>query len=568
MSSVEARHPTEEQLLRYADGELPAREASAARTHLEACWQCRADLAGMQKLIGDCVSYRKTVLKTCLPAPPAPWCDLYSKFAEVNRRERPFARRLTSALRFVLERPAAWAPAVATLVAVALFVKLGQTPSAQAAELLRKAVAVEPRAPKERRIQIRTPRHRVTRTIAVAQPARAEPPAAGLASLQAMFVAAHYSWEDPLSARSFQAWRDQLADKHDEVTAVRDREAPERSCYRIRTTTQSGELREATLNLRMRDLHPFESTLRFRNQEWAEISELPEDAGASTEAMASVPGHRAEPPLPGAVRAPRDTPQPVTPGEELQVLATLHQLGADLGDPIEVTRSHDRILVSGVGVAPERRQEIQAALQPLQGVVVRFSDPAEPPSSPAASTVAPPAAASDASQFQARLEEQAGGRVAFEELSARVLDDFDKAMARVYALRRLTRNFPEGVEAQLTPPERQLLRQLRKDHASDVTSRVSAVQRIMAPMLMALGGVEPPAARLTTLSGPWQPAVEELFRAARSVETTLATILGGAASPARAGDLPTELLRDLAQLRAYSETNERLSDEEVDRNAR
>ena len=568
MSSVETRHPTEEQLLRYADGELSSREASAVRSHLEACWQCRTEFAGMQKSIGECVNYRKSVLQTCLPAPPAPWCDMYGKFAEINRRERMFARRLSAALRFVFARPAAWVPAMATLLlAVALFLRFSQTPSAQAAELLRRAVAVETKAPAAQRIQIRTPRHRVTRTIAAARPAKVEPASADLAALQAMFAAAHYSWEDPLSARSFQAWREQLADKRDEVTAVRDREAPERSCYQIRTTTQSGELQEATLKLRMRDLHPFESTLQFRNQEWAEISELPGEAAPGPEAMASVPRYRAEPPAPRGAAKPADIPQPVTAGEELRVFAALHRLGADLGDPVEVTRSHDRILVSGVGLAPERRQEIQAALQPLASVIVRFSDPVAPPASPE-TAVTLPTAPSSASPFQARLEEQAGGRVAFEELSAKVLDDFDKAMSRVHALRRLARSFPQAVEAQLTPEERQLLRQLRADHAAEVTARVGAVQRIMAPMLVALGGVEPSASRLVRSPGPWQAAAEEVFRAARGVETTLATILGGAAPPASAGDLPSGFLRDLAQLRAYSEISERLSDEEVHRNAR
>jgi len=52
-------------------------------------------------------------------------------------------------------------------------------------------------------------------------------------SLQALFQSAHYNWTDPLSAKSFQAWRDQLADKRDEVVEERD-------TYRIRTYAGSG----------------------------------------------------------------------------------------------------------------------------------------------------------------------------------------------------------------------------------------------------------------------------------------------------------------------------------------
>ena len=36
------RHPENEQLLRYADGELPSRQARKIKAHLESCWQCRA----------------------------------------------------------------------------------------------------------------------------------------------------------------------------------------------------------------------------------------------------------------------------------------------------------------------------------------------------------------------------------------------------------------------------------------------------------------------------------------------------------------------------------------------
>lgn len=38
-----ALHPGEEQLLRFADGELRPKEAAAIRAHLEACWSCRTD---------------------------------------------------------------------------------------------------------------------------------------------------------------------------------------------------------------------------------------------------------------------------------------------------------------------------------------------------------------------------------------------------------------------------------------------------------------------------------------------------------------------------------------------
>ena len=70
MSSLE-RHPHADDLLRYADGELPARQMRKIRSHLESCWQCRTELEEMQNVVGECVRYRKSVLEPHLPAPPS-----------------------------------------------------------------------------------------------------------------------------------------------------------------------------------------------------------------------------------------------------------------------------------------------------------------------------------------------------------------------------------------------------------------------------------------------------------------------------------------------------------------
>ena len=99
-----------------------------------------------------------------------------------------------------------WAPvAVALLLICVLFYRFRQTPSVQAAELLRKAIAAaDSRPEKPRRIQIRTKDRRFVR---IAGAARND--AAG--AIEPLFIAAQYDWKDPLSAKSYQAWRDRLA---------------------------------------------------------------------------------------------------------------------------------------------------------------------------------------------------------------------------------------------------------------------------------------------------------------------------------------------------------------------
>ena len=82
MSSLSLRHPEDGQLLQYLDGELGRRQSRAIQGHLKACWECRAELEGLQATVNDCVRYRKQVLIPHLPAPPAAWGGL--DFARVD----------------------------------------------------------------------------------------------------------------------------------------------------------------------------------------------------------------------------------------------------------------------------------------------------------------------------------------------------------------------------------------------------------------------------------------------------------------------------------------------------
>ena len=58
------------------------------------------------------------------------------------------------------------------------------------------------------------------------------PAAAGETEIARLFDAAHYDWNDPLSARSYSAWRDQLPHFQDGRIASRP------DCYDIKTTTK------------------------------------------------------------------------------------------------------------------------------------------------------------------------------------------------------------------------------------------------------------------------------------------------------------------------------------------
>lgn len=541
-------HPEEEQLLAYIDGELPAPAASQVRSHLQACWQCRAALEGLQQTVSECVHYRTNVLQRHLPAPPAPWMDIHRKFGEIDASMEPalfdrLARLLKPSFGSALRRRGL---AAATLLLLAgLFYRYNHAPSVQASELLRRAVAeakLHPHRPA--RIQVRARGRRIGRPAVFFEKTALTADDETLKSVQAMFLRAHYDWNDPLSAQAFLSWRDQLADK-------RDRVDQEGGGYRVGTSSASSELRQAILMLRAPDLQPFEARFQFSSDEWVEITELADDSTTNAGTTAE-DGNRTPTPsrpleLSSSGRQPSASVQTASLGDELHVVATLHDLGADLGDPIEVSRSGSDVLVSGVGIAPRRQQAITDALSAKAHVVVRFSEASAAGAQPQPVSGNETGARTDAGQLQARLAERVGGRSNLDQLATQVLDTSESMMARAYALRRLAEEFPAGAEANLNAADRQLLERLRIEHTTAMRQAAGEIDRALESILAGTlaGDTAIPEA---AASGSWQAATEELFQSARKLDKLLGVMFGAAPSETQ-GDQLRQLKTGLAQLR-------------------
>jgi anti-sigma factor RsiW len=532
------QHPDELSLLQYLDGELSARETRTVKQHLETCWQCRTSVETLEQTIAECVRYRNQVLRPNLPSPPAPWMDFYtaSSRVESDTGRVSFLERLVGPLR----KP--WLIPVAVTAAVMgiLLVQWRETPSVQAAQLLRKAaVAADARPAKQRRIRLVTSTRNVTRVVG-ATPAVAGPED----PLAAMFRAAQYDWDDPLSAKAFESWRGHLSQKHDEVASTS-------SEYTIRTSTDSGELASASLKLRASDFQPVEGRLEFRNKETVEITELP------VEPMLAGAAPAAEPGAPADVLAHIDEPHPASaPGaaEELKVLAALHDVGADLGDPVEVNRTPDAIVVSGVGVPSDRQEKIRAALRPVPGVAVQFTEPAAAEAATDVPSTSESTAKPQNAKFQAQMERYLGGRAQYDLFSGQVLEASEAAMSRVYALRRLAQRFPAGSESTLDPASRATLTRICREHVAELARAQSNMAALAGPVLNALGGSGNAVQQKKIESQAWQPATEELFGAAQRVERLLATMLDGSPTAPPAADLPSRLSGALAELRSKTQS--------------
>jgi hypothetical protein len=310
----------------------------------------------------------------------------------------------------------------------------------------------------------------------------------------------------------------------------------------------SAVLVAATLTLRIWDRHP-ETNIAEPPQNTV-VTQLGPPS-ASPAGNASAPASTQ--PLPRRAPERERVEVHATVGDELRAVAALHQLGADLGDPVEVAREGERVVVRGAGVSLVRERQIRAALVSLPNVEVQFPQAGTLPAPSPAETPAAPQPAPVPTALQNRLEAQLGGHTQFEDFSAQLLDHQEAVMARVYALRRLANEFPAETENQMSADNQALLRRLAQEHMAAMSREIAAIRGAAAPVLQALSGEgQVPGREAQAKQGAnWQAAAQEVFVSGRQVDSLLATLLGASApEPGGADNLPAAVLNALAQLQA------------------
>ncbi|HUI56469.1 MAG TPA: zf-HC2 domain-containing protein [Bryobacteraceae bacterium] len=556
MSSFEMRHPEEDALLRCLDGELSGRKARQVERHLGTCGQCRTELEELKGTIADCANYQ-AMLAANLPEPPQPWRDLYRDFSRIDESlaNDSLLVRVTRSL--VHSGAPRWAVAgvSALLVVMGVYYQLRQTPSVQAATLLKRAVAVaEAKPPAVRRhIRVRTGTQQFTRAVG---PQVAMMPAAQTAALILLFQAAHYDWNDPLSARAFQTWRDAQPEKTDTVTKVSIPQLPAETCTRIRTEAVEGDLAAASITFTA-DLAPVEERLEFRDQEWVELTEIADpstgSSGGSVAQSVEEPVRAAEPPSRSAALSPGPS---ASISDELQVLSALNLIGADLGDPVEEKLSNGKVVVTMYeGVPPDHQKAIQELATHMPNVEVRMEAQVAAPAPAAAASA--PATNSGPAPIQSSVEKKLGSHAEFERFSGMVLDLDEQSMQRVYALRRLAQKFPPDSEAQLSSKDLDLLRELSRKHTAVLAEKVGAMEHILVPMLTSLGGTAANA-RPAVQHASWQPAAEDIYGASNRVHLLVTQMLGATVGDSAGANLPSNLQAALKDLQANLDDCRRL----------
>lgn len=294
-----------------------------------------------------------------------------------------------------------------------------------------------------------------------------------------------------------------------------------------------------------------QATLIFHSREPARSTPatvtraMPPPALPKTKAVPTPSSGPAEPP----VTRPREA---ATASDELRVFALLRRLGADLGEPVEVTREGGRVLVRGVGISPEVESVLSRELEASPRFSVQFVPPATnvPPAEHLVPTVT---VRPEITRLQSQLEQRLGGRAAYDELANALLETVDGLLAHVHAIRRLAGRFPPEVESALSREDKAMLASLLRDHASAAAKLAANLEERSRSVFGSFARPGGTAAPASGSGRPWQRAIEEVLGSARRAEALLAAILGGSVSPEPATALPGEFLSSVEELRRQAD---------------
>lgn len=383
MNSSFTGHLEDEQLLRLLDGELEPAELAEVRSHIEACWSCRARMRQMEDAITNLVAWRNKEL-AAREAPIASGRQRLARALERLEADHPH-RRLPWLLRGVGAVRAAWAAnrpryvsaAVAASIGVLMILlPLAEPPRITAAVFLERAKQARPvqmRSVIHERIEVRFGGRVHQREITFrpgSHPTLQEASRMGDTSMLPEIEDGPISWIDPMSVEAFERWHDRLERKSDTIRESAD-------SITLRTEAGQDRIVAASLIVRRSDWRPIAKQIEFVSEPGLEVRQIsyeirPSEAEAEPVMAAGASVSHARP--------PQEPVEVVLERTEVTVRETLHRLGADRNEIPEISRADGLVRVKAVVETRERRSELLEALLPIQHVEasIETAGPATP----------------------------------------------------------------------------------------------------------------------------------------------------------------------------------------------
>lgn len=571
-------HLTPQQMLAYIDGELSKSETRRAEDHLHSCWTCLTEVERLKDDIATILDAQNESFSPALPPPPRPW----PSFQTVLDRSLPAEPvslwvRLTAFLTPVRILLVSGVVAVLFVCVYSIF----RVKTVSAKEVLRRIQVADTQRSVITKDQVIRERVHILKTLhGQSHPQTGSvdtwksPTAAYWNMAESDFAAAdlkaQYQAHDvpvglPLSAASVDSWGKAAGGS---PTVVRQGDDVDLS-FAGATDGAAGSVERVSLIVRPDTWQVKQMTLDFPDASF-EVTEddysviptsaVPSDLLARLEPEA-LPSMVTQPvvaqPVSGIAASVLHLPVVNLDKAELGVFATLHNLKADLGEPVTVTRSTRAVQVGVWQLPADRQNELRAALADQPGVQVQLAAPRVPlKNAMVARTVPPPTTGGapihidvESGGDDQRLLKFFGSAEREQDFTNNALGTSTAILSHLYALRNLQEQFPAARDQSLAPVEQAQLRALVQDHATAIAANVDALMRQLAP-LDANFSVSPCTSPVAPEATNWQSESLQSLETARGIDHLLRALLTTSQAPAVPDSALPEIDRNLCRLRA------------------
>lgn len=569
-------HLTREQMLAYLDGELPKAQTATATEHLHSCWTCRIEMERLESDIAVILDAHNEAFVPAIPPPPSAWPSFDALLARrLPEVPQPIWMRIGNALRAVL-MPARAAILAGLIVGVVVFAFFRfESKPVSAKEVLRSVQAAASQRMTIPQGQVLRERVHVRRrvrgqemgsgsvnvwkspTAAVWQDSEGD---SAVAALKRKYGTHGVPADLPLSASSIAAWgtvaggelsvAKQGSDLNLSFPGGRDNSSGESTRMSLRIQPGTWQVEAMTLTFS-------DASFEVTEDDFSTVptSDVPPVLLAELEPGPQLPVSAATHPVSDAMLRPVHLPEINLDQVQLNVLATLHRLHADLGEPVTVTHSSRTVDVGVWQLPPDRQSEIRMALQDEPGVLIQTTAPASRPMTAAVSppvpdpSPAPTRIAVPSEDEDQRLLKFFGEPEREQTFTRDALAKSTIILAHLYALRNLQAQFPPEREATLSPADQAQLASIIQDHAADVLVSLSDLQSQLAPLNNAFNVVATTSgSELDSSATRWQDASLDSLGVARSADHLLRSVLTTSETPVAPDTALPELQQKLSHL--------------------
>jgi hypothetical protein len=519
MSERKVFHLTERELLMAADGELTKHEQDAIRRHLELCWECRARMAEIERTITQFVQLRRRKLDAALPPIAGRKAELEKllrakSFESLETGQRSWIRYLA---RHFTIRPM-WIGATAALTTVLVLMNFVFVPTLSASVLINRAIKAQSRSALHcRAIEYHMGGRKWVRHTGRQQ--KSEDIAAAEHELDTLSRTLSFDLDDPLDAQQVASWRDSLSHKTDSITHV----GPNLELTTVNEGT--GEIVRVHFVVREADYMPVAERLETRHGDILTIAEVTE-----TEAAAVYTGtHILEHPPEYPPRTLETLPSPTAADlaqSELMARIAMHQIGADMGEELQLESGSRAIRIVGRTESNERGEQIKRTLAGIPWIRIDLRPFSGIPASRSARVLTTGAVTHDDSTI-VPLEEQMSSAIPSVdervEFVNTMLASAEAATEHAWAIEHLAQRYDERQISLLTPSSKQALDLLVQTHSEELMRQMDEIEAGISRILGTSRSLPP----LSHAAAPWQQSAENALLSIRSLHETLLTDLSG-----------------------------------------